>query len=117
MILQIGSADVSDYVTRGYAVSITPIYEGNTFTAVDGSEYRKKIGERVHIRAELGAVPSTLAAVVTTACRNATVSVSFAAPGIQTATFNQPTVNSELLVEDEAWDISIDMEAVVPGGV
>lgn len=117
MILQIGSVDVSDYVTRGYTANISPIYEGNSFTAVDGSEYRKKIGEQVHIRAELGAVPSSVATQVTAACRNATVSVSFAAPGIQTATFNQPTVNSELLLEDEAWDISIDMEAVVPGGV
>lgn len=117
MILQIGSADVSDYVTRGYVVDITPIYEGNTFTAVDGSEYRNKIGERVHIRAELGAVPSALAAVVTTECRNATVSVTFAAPAIQTANFSQPSVSAELLLEDEAWDISIDMEAVVPGGV
>lgn len=117
MILQIGSVDVSDYVTRGYSADITPIYEGNSFTAVDGTEYRNKIGERVHIRAELGAVPSSVATQVTAACRNATVSVSFAAPGIQTATFNQPTVNSELLIEDEAWDISIDMEAVVPGGV
>lgn len=117
MILQIGAVDVSDYVTRGYTADISPIYEGNSFTAVDGSEYRKKIGERVHIRAELGAVPSSVATQVTAACRNATVSASFAAPGIQTATFNQPTVNSELLLEDEAWDISIDMEAVVPGGV
>ena len=117
MILQIGSADVSDYVTRGYVVDITPIYEGNTFTAVDGTEYRNKIGERVHIRTELGAVPSGLAAVVTTECRNATVSVTFAAPAIQTATFSQPSVSAELLLEDEAWDISIDMEANVPGGV
>ena len=117
MILQIGTADVSDYVTRGFAVDITPIYEGNSFTAVDGSEYRNKIGERIHIRAELGAVPSALAAVVTSACRNATVSVTFAAPAIQTATFSQPQVSAELLLEDEAWDISIDMEAIVPGGV
>ena len=139
-ILKIGGADLTDYICYGgMAVTETPVYDEteteeqmyadaeNTvlFTAVSGKKIydtptgappssdapaKRLKGKSVSISATAEGVPSDVAAAVDEAKSTNSITIEYAAPALNTADFEYPTITSEISVETEdetEYDIKI----------
>jgi len=113
MILKIGDTDVSDYVTVGYSVKFTPVYD-TAFTAMDGTEHKPVKCTKGHISADVaGLDAATAAELMQAATGSDTVDVVFGSPGVTSAQFHKAEATAEMVIEDpEQWDIHLDIESV-----
>ena len=127
-ILSIGTVDVTPYICYdSFTVNETAVYDDQTaFTNVLGETRRQLLGISVDISVTLHGVPATVsgggeggdappsAADIFVALDDAAegLTVSYAFPVVRTGTFERPSVNTTILVEEDnnrLYDIALSM--------
>lgn len=111
VILKIGEVDMSEYVERSsFNVSASPVYSGNTFTNVYGKEIKEYLGERISISTSFSLVPEHILQSLKNACILDGVTIEYAAPDVQAAEFEHPSINCAMVMDDgdtTYWDVSL----------
>lgn len=112
MILILGGIDVSDYVSEGYRVDISPVYDSSTsFENMLGQNMENLIGNKYSLSCTLPGLDKKTAAAVCRVCRTDALEVTFAYPLEKTLTFKNPSLTSVLVTETpEEWEINLSME-------
>ena len=96
-LLVLGNADLSPYITRdSFSVRYVPVYEENSeFYALDGNVFRRLLGYRVQINADIEDIPESAASALSGLLSSESFQGSFVFPDERTATFRMSSLSIE----------------------
>lgn len=75
----IGGVDVQKYITE-YSCELIPVFSSNTFTAYDGKNIQKKLGDNVVINISLADVPTNVSTELAAELEADEVEVDYTSP-------------------------------------
>ncbi len=118
VILKIGSADMSyDVICEAVDIDKSPVWS-EKFTAVNGVERKKCLGESVSISADFRILTKEKFGKLMAACNSDKVTVVYAAPYEESAEFDRPSVRCSPVFEDGVtsyWNVSVSMVCPLKG--